>query len=70
MAYFISIGLRANVSTNFCLAQLTDFILREMDKGLHTGMILVYLEKAFHALDHTVLLQKIECISFKATVIK
>ena len=37
----------ANFSTDFCLVQLTDFILREMDKWFHTGMILIHLQKAF-----------------------
>ena len=30
-----------------------------MDKGFHTGMILVDLQKAFDTLDHTALLQKL-----------
>ena len=36
-----------------------------MEKGFHTGMNLVDLEKACNKLDHTVLLQKMECIGFK-----
>ena len=49
---------RANFSTDSCLVQLTDFILRSMGKVFHTGMILIDLQKAFDTLDHTVLLQK------------
>ena len=41
-----------------------------MDKGFHTGVIPVDLQKAFETLDHTVLLQKMECIGFKESVIK
>ena len=41
-----------------------------MGKGLHTGMILVDLQKVFETLDHTVLLQKMEYIGFKESVIK
>ena len=63
-------GFRANFSTDSCLVQLTDFILRGMDKGFHTGMILVDLQKAFDTLDRTVLLQKMECMGFKGSVIK
>ena len=37
---------------------LTDFILRGMDKGFYTGMILDDLQKALDTLDHTILLQK------------
>ena len=58
-------GFRANFSTDSCLVQLTDFILRGMDKRFHTGMILVDLQKVFDTLDHTVPLQKMECVGFK-----
>ena len=51
-------GFRVDFSTDSWLVQLTDFILRGMDKRFHTGMILVDLQKAFDTLDHTVLLQK------------
>ena len=46
-------GFRANVSTDSCLAPLTNFILRGIDKGFHTGMILAGLQKAFDTLDDT-----------------
>ena len=61
-------GFCANVS--ICLVQLTDYILRVIDKGFYTGMILVDLQKAFDMLDHTKLLQKMECIGFKESVVK
>ena len=57
-------------STNPCLAQHTDFILRGMDKCFYTGMILVDLQKASDTLDPTVLQQKMECTGFKESVIK
>ena len=41
-----------------------------MDKGFHAGMILVDLQKVFETLNHTVLLQKMEYIGFKESVIK
>ena len=63
-------GFRANFSTDSCLVEHTDFILTGMDKGFHTGMILVNLQKASGTLDHTVLLQKMEYIGFKESVIK
>ena len=58
LLYKYQSGFCANFSTDSCLVQLTDFILRGMDKGFHTGMILVGLQKAFDTLDHIVLLQK------------
>ena len=33
-------------STDFCLAQLTDFTITGIDKGLHTNMILIDLYTA------------------------
>ena len=41
-----------------------------MDKQMHTGMILVELQKAFDALDHEVLLEKMKYFGFRASVIK
>ena len=63
-------GFLANFSKDSCLAQLTDFILRGMDKGFHIGMILVELQIALDTLNQTVLLQQIEFIGFKESVIK
>ena len=41
-----------------------------MDKGQHTGMILIDLLKAFDTLDYDILLKKMECAGFKKPVIK
>ena len=51
-------GFRTNHSTGLCLAQLTDFVATDMDKEMHTGLMLVELQKAFDTLDHGVLLEK------------
>ena len=47
-------GFRAIFSTDSCLVELTNFILRGMDQGFHTGMILVFLQQEFNTLDHTI----------------
>ena len=60
MAYFVSISqIFAQI-----FQQLTDFILKGMDKGFHSGMVLVDLQKAFYTLYHTVFLQKMEYAGF------
>ena len=48
-------GFRTNHSTDLCLAQLIDFVATGMDKQMHTGMILVDLQKAFDTLPYGVL---------------
>ena len=44
-------GFRVNDSTNLCLSFLTDKVLKRLDEGLLTGMILIDLQKAFDAID-------------------
>ena len=63
-------GFRTNHSTDFCLAQLIDFVLTGMDKKIHTCMILVDLQKAFDSFDHGVLLEKMKHFSFPTSVFK
>ena len=47
-----------NHSTNLCLSFLTDKLLKEFDKGLLTGMILIDLQKAFGTIDQEILFKK------------
>ena len=61
-------SLRTNHSTNFCVAQLIDFILTGMDKQMRTGMIIG--QKAFDTLDHGVLHEKMKDFGFQTFVIK
>ena len=44
-------GFWANHSTDACLSQLTDITLNGAEKGKHTGMIFIDLQKAFDILD-------------------
>ena len=59
-----------NHSADFCLAQLIDFVSTGMDKQMHTGMIIVDLQKAFDTLDHGVIVERIKYFGFQTSVIK
>ena len=63
-------GFRAICFTDSCLAQLTDFVLTCVDKGMHTDMILTDLQKTFDTLDLKIILEKLTCLGFKTPVIK
>ena len=70
LIYKFQTGFRKNFSTDSCLAQLTDYIIKGMDKMQHTGMILIDLQKAFDTLDHNELLKKKEFAGFEKPGIK
>ena len=54
--------------------QIEDYLNKKklicVDKQMHTGMIVVDLQKAFDTLDHGVLLEKLKYFGFWASVIK
>ena len=56
---------RTNHSTDLCLDQLTDFVATGVDKQMHTGMILIDLQKAFDTLDRRVLFEKMKYFVIK-----
>ena len=64
LIYKFQSGFRKNFLTDSCLVQLTDYIIKGMDKGQYMGMILIDLQKAFDTLDHDVLLKKNGMCSF------
>ena len=68
--YIYESGFRANNSTDTCLLCLTDMTLNDAENGKHTGMILFDHQKAFHILDHTILLDKMKRIGFSNKTIK
>ena len=62
-------GFRPLHSTESCLTHLSDQILEGSDKGCHTGMILIDLQKAFDTLDHELLLGKLSLMNFSCETI-
>ena len=58
LIYVYQSSFRTNHSTDLCLAHLIDFVATGMDKQIHTGIILVDLQKVFETLHHGVLLEK------------
>ena len=47
-------GFRANHSMDTYLSQLTYMILNSAENGLHTGMVLIDLQKAFDTLTYEI----------------
>ena len=70
LIYMYQSGCRTNHSTDLYLAQLIDFVATGMDKQMHTGLILVDLQKAFDTLNHGVPLEKMKYFGFRAPLIK
>ena len=52
-------GFRSLHSTSTCLADVTNTLLQNIDKGQLTGLVFLDLKKAFDTLDHRVLLNKL-----------
>ena len=67
LLYKYQSSFRANVSANSCLEQLTDFVLTGIDKGMHTGKILIDLQKAFDTLERKTLLKNVTSLGFKTS---
>ena len=62
--------MQSDQQTFVWLAQLIDFVLTVMDKQMHTGMILIDLQKAINTSDHRVLLETVKDFGFRTSVIK
>ena len=53
-------GFRTKYSTTDALINLTESIRQSLDKSSFCCGIFVYLQKAFHTVDHKILLHKLE----------
>ena len=62
-------GFRQNYSTDLCLSYLSNKITTGFESGLHTGMILIDLQKAFDTINHDILINKMEFLDFSKDVI-
>ena len=60
---------RFQFSTDSCLSYLNNKITTGFESGLHTGMILVVLQKAFDTINHEILINKMEFLGFSKDVI-
>ena len=62
-------GFRKNYSTDSCLSYLNNKIATGFESGLHTGMILIDLQKAFDTINHEILINKMEFLGFSKGVV-
>ena len=67
--YKFQSGFRRSFSTDSCLSYLSNKIANGFESGLHTGMILIDLQKAFGTIDHEILINKLEFLGFSKNVI-
>ena len=63
-------GFNANFSNDLCFAQRTDFVVTDMNKEMHSGIILIDLKKTIDTLEQKILLERMACIAFKKSAIK
>ena len=62
--YTYQSGFRKHYSTDTCLSYLTDGVRNGFEKVVLTGMILIDLQNAIDTIDHSILLEKMKCLSF------
>jgi len=58
-------GFRKKFSTQTSLHRLTEFIYESLNNSKIVGMVALDLQKAFDTVDHSILLDKLECYGFK-----
>ena len=62
--YCYKSGFRKFHSTDTCLSYLNNKILKGIDCGLMTALILIDLQKAFDTINHEILLEKMVHLQF------
>ena len=67
--YTYQSGFRKHYSTDTSLSYLADRVRNGFEKGLLTGMILIDLQKALDTNDHSILSEKMKCLSFSESTI-
>ena len=67
--YRFQSGFRKHFSTDSCLSYLNKKIATGFESGLHTGMILIDLQKAFNTINHKIPINKMEFLQFSKNVI-
>ena len=66
--YKFQSGFRKGYSTDSCLSYLNNKIATGFESGLHTGMVLIDLQKAFDTINHEILINKMEFLGFSRSV--
>ena len=63
-------GFRKFHSIDTCLSYLRDKIIKGLDSGLLTGMVLVGIQKAFDILNQDILIKKMSILGFTDEILK
>ena len=67
--YRFQSGFRKTFSADSCISYLSYKIATGFESGLHTGMILIDLRKAFDSINHEIHINKMEFLGFSKDVI-
>ena len=67
--YRFQSGFRKHFSTDFCLSYLNNKTATGFESGVHTGMILIDLQKALDTINNEILINKMEFLGFSKNVI-
>ena len=67
--YRFQSGFRKHFSTDLCLSYLNNKIGTGFESGLHTGMIIIDLQKAFDTINHKILVNKMKFLGLSENVI-